>query len=195
MENRKGLPIAVRSGGRGVAVPRTRPRRSMRQQPLGEKDLSTQRVGGPCSPPQLYSNLPITRKTRFQIAYSGAAVAFAISATQISQNDANDYFGASTPIRFNSLHLVKAEAWFGTINDPTSGAYPILELFDSVSNTSFTDTPNGGVDWAHVAIRPCLYSRMTERPASDTAGLISVIVAAAEGCTGNIVVDVTFTAQ
>jgi hypothetical protein len=195
MENKKGLPMLL-----GRNMPRVARRtipmsRLPRQQVIGSKDLDTQRVAGPDKPPQQVSNPPITRKTRFTIPYTGTAVNYLVTPAAIAANDALEYFGASTPIRFNQLQVAKCQAWFGTINDPTSASYPVLEVIDNYSNVTFYDTPNGGVDWAHVAMRPCLSLRQTFFAVSGTSALFSIVIPAAEGCTGNIVVDVTFTGQ
>lgn len=195
MENRKGALISFpnrQSGNR-----RRQFRRGPRSAPVvSDKDLNTQRVGGPTHPPQHTGNTVITRKTRFTIPYNATAIAQNYTAASILANDALEYLGATSPLRFSAgFRVIKAEAWFGIINEPTTGSYPNLFLLDAVSNNGFTDSPNGGVDWAHVAIRPCLYARMVERPVADTTSLIGLEVAAAEGCSGTIILDVTYAAQ
>jgi hypothetical protein len=178
------------------SVRRPRLRRALLPRPvIGEKDLTTQRVGGPINPPQKSFNTPITRKTRFNIAYAGTNVSFIISPAQIAANDAAEYFNSSTPLRFSTIQTTKCEAWFGTINDPTTAPYPNLDVTDSFSGVTFSDTPNGGVDWAHVAIRPCLSLRQDQLAVTSSQSLFVIGVPAAAGCSGNIVVDVTFTGQ
>jgi hypothetical protein len=195
MENRKGQLI---NNNRGFN-PRGRTQRKRvqfrQQQVIGEKDLTTQRVGGPSCPPQKADNLPITRKTRFYISYSGTAVTYILTAAGIVANDAVEYFGSSTPVRFNQIQVSKIEAWFSLVPGATNPTSPSLSVEDSFSNVSYTDTPNVGVDWAHVAIRPCLSSRQSFQAAAATLSLAVIGVPAAAGSVGNIVFDVTFTGQ
>jgi hypothetical protein len=160
---------------------------------VSEKDLSTQRVSGPASPPQHVGNPPTSRKTRFSVGYAGTAIVNTITAAAILANDVSEYLGVSTPVRYNALHVGKIEAWLGLDTSPTN--LLALSVIDSVSNTEFTDSLTTGVDWAHIAMRPCLYSRMTQRPAIDTTSLFVISVPAAEGVAGQLIIDVSFTAQ
>jgi len=188
MENRKGKTIFPLTRRRPVGLRRRQP-----PQVIGEKDLSTQRVGGPEAPPQHIVNPAVTRKTRFLITYSGAALTTNLTPALLLASDKSEY--STADVRYTSLHINKVEAWFGIINEPTTGPYPSLTVTDHVTGTSFIDYPNGGVDWAHVAMRPCLMSRSREFPAADATIIASVAAPAAAGGSGNFIIDVTFTGQ
>jgi hypothetical protein len=51
------------------------------------------------------------------------------------------------------------------------------------------------VDFAHVAMRGCLYNRITMRPFGDTVPIYAITLGAISGASGNVIIDTTVTLQ
>lgn len=160
---------------------------------LGPRDIDTQRIAGLPAPPPNVFNPPVTRKVRMEFPYVGTAFSQAINAAVLATQDTTDYSAGG--VRFTTLRITKCEAWLGTNSDPTTGSWPHMTLEDVDTQVYFQDTPNGGVDWAHIAMRPCLASRIRIRPITDTVSALRLAVPAAAGATGTVVVDTTVTFQ
>jgi len=114
----------------------------------------------------------------------------AITPNLLGIQDGVDYLGAST-LRYNAVQVEKIEAWLGlqTIGTAVS---PQLSITDGFGQATFADNAAPGVDWAHVAIRPCLHTRQDiNAVTSTTPNLSTVEVNAAAGWTGNLIIDVT----
>lgn len=165
-----------------------RTRRSMQHQPLGDKDLSTQRVPGVPAPPQNVFNPPITKRVRFVQPYAGTAYTLEITPLALGLQDAGDYF--ISVARYLTVRLDRVEAWFGS-DSPLSSVPLVLE--DMISQVSYQDSLSVGVDWAHVAMRPCLQSRMTLSPITATTQLAAITIPVLTGATGTVIVDCTAT--
>ncbi len=163
---------------------------------ISSKNVDTIRVPGFCSPPMHIGNPPVTRKVRYSVAVGATAGSTTISAQFLADLDAKEYLGAatSTANRFTSYRLLKVEAWLA----PTtagSGGTTTLTVRDTYSGTDFTDTVNPGVDYAHVAVRTCLYGRIVWLGATNTNSIASIETGASTGFAGQLTADLTFEAS
>lgn len=163
--------------------------RPRKQAPIGEKDLSTIRVRGTMHPRTHTRTPPVTRVVRIIAPYSGTAYVYNLTSNDLSNQDQTDY--NTSGARYSALHITRLEVWFSCDTLPTAGVLPLVSVTDAFSNVTFEDTPNLGVDWSHVAMRPCLYARQTQRPYNDTTPLASIDVPAAAGARGTIIMDCT----
>jgi hypothetical protein len=155
---------------------------------VSERDLAAVRVGGPECPPEFQGNPVVTRVVRFFFQYTGAAFSQAITPLALTQQDGLFYLSSPTQ-RYTQIRFLKGEVWFGI--DTVGGALPILNVLDAFSNVEFADTPEVGVDYAHIAYRPPLSARSTYQSASSTNAVATVTVPASEGASGHIIIDVT----
>lgn len=159
-------------------------------------DLDAIRVRGTELPTDLPVNTVVTRRTRLVYTLTAASNSYNITTNLVSLSDSSDYATGSN-LRFTNLRPVRVEAWasLGTLTGYTIP--PVLHVSD-VSGQFFHDAVNPGVDYAHVAIRPSLQSRMTWRAANDTSTvLFQIQLEGLSGTTGNgsLYVDVTFEAN
>jgi hypothetical protein len=172
------------------------PRRARRalpnpQQPIGNKDLQTVRVVGTAAPPQNEYNPPVTRRIRFKYNYTGATLSSTITPAAVITQDQGDY-GTSGARFNNTVRFHRVEAWFGTsLSTSASIGPPNLQLEDNTSGQFLQDNAALGVDWAHVAMRPCLANRITAYSVASSAVLFTITVPAATGLAGSVIVDVT----
>ncbi len=156
---------------------------------VGEKDLATLRVPVCDTPPQYVPNPPITRTVRLKTAYNGTAISTTTSYANIAAQDASDYTGQTTVLRYSQMRILKVSAWLALTNQ---GATPVgLDIVDSATGTNFTDEALPGVDYAAISYRPSLYSRSTYFSTSSTSGAVGVNVGASTGAAGYIILDVT----
>lgn len=166
----------------------------MPRQPIGEQDLATTMVPGPDAPPQVARAPPVTRKIRINQPYVGAAIGYDLFANDLSVRDQQDY--GTSGARYSRVQISKVEVWFHLDTPPSMAGVPApeLQLTDSFSTSVLVDNTGLGIDWAHIAMRPCLNARMTQLPYNDTANkLANVAVGASAGSSGTIVIDVTTT--
>lgn len=174
-----------------------RNRRAINKTPIiGSRDLDTHRVSGPEKPPTHVQNPPIQRKVRFTYPIGATAGTFNISPMALAAEDSAEYLGAGTSVanRFSTYRPIKCEAWLAPLTASTGGT-STLQIMDSYSGTQFSDTSNLGVDYAHVAIRPCLLGRMTMLTATTTGPVFVLTTAASVGFVGQLTADVTFEAS
>jgi hypothetical protein len=150
-----------------------------------EKQLMTHRVPSAKNPPQ-HNNTPVVRKTvRYNISYTGSSLTQNVTMTTNATTDYQEYNSAG--VRYATGRMVKMEVWFQT----TAGGTPYFDVYDLISGVDYRDIPGDGVDWGHIAFVPCMQTRLTNYATTDTTALAAVSIGALEGCTGNVIIDVT----
>jgi len=161
---------------------------------ISPRDLNTCRITGTEQPPENTNNPPISKKVRVSGAYTGSAYTWNGTPNAIALEDGNDYLGSGT-LRYTTLRIERAEVWLG-LSAVGTGQAPLLSITDGYSQVVFSDQPNLGVDYAHVAMRPSLFTRTGINTTSNTStNLVIVDIPAAEGYVGTVVIDLTVTMQ
>jgi hypothetical protein len=165
----------------------------MKKQPIQGMDLDAQLVAGTPTPPNHKYNMVVTRKTRIAFPWSSTATSFNISMNDIMDQDKTDYNPGGAH-RFLQGRISRVEAWYSyNVAVGTNNIY--CTLVDAPSGAEFKDFFAIGVDYAHLAYRPSLFTRSTWRPASDTTVLITAALATpVAGDLGQVILDVTFEA-
>jgi len=149
------------------------------------------------APPAIAENRAVTRRIRFVKAAIGGAQTYTFTPANIAAQDAADY-GLSTSTRFGQLRASRIEAWYAPVALATLTSPDVsLVVTDQISGAYFRDGVNAGVDYAHVALRASLHTRMFWRPAANTDVLFTVSVeglGSVTTATGTLYVDITFDA-
>ena len=181
-----------RSRNRGRSGRTRRNRMATTEPVLSEKNLGTIRLPGVPEPPIHITNPQVTRVVRITTAYSGSALSLTVSPKALVDQDALDYLGATTTSRYGHLRVTKIEGWLGL--QSFGSGLPTLVMYDGYSDVYHNDVAAVGVDYAHIAFRPCLSMRMTNFGATDTSSTVAGInVPASEGAVGTLTVDYTVT--
>jgi len=161
---------------------------------VGDRDIAAHRVKSVLDAPPIHATDPsVTRIVRMTSQYTGALYSSNISGQADINQDSLDYLGSTSNPRYHSVNIQKVEVWYSSSGEPTNGLYPNLLVTDALSGTTVADTPNGGVDFAHVAIRPCLEGRMRNALQTSTNPIVVVELGPSPGSNGTVTTDVTCT--
>lgn len=169
---------------------------------IGPKDFDCQRLVVSKSPPPYVSNPSVSRVVRLTFDYSaatGAAIVFSITPTGLSLADQLNY--GATAVRYANMRTTAIRIW-GTANILDFGATLVaggpplsFSVQDGVSNTSYEDFMQPGVDYATVGMRASLQQRSTWISTTGVATQFQITIISsnpvANPSTGKIVADVT----
>ena len=155
---------------------------------ITNRDLDTVRVLGSANPPDFVSNPIVTRRVRFTGLASAGGLSLVLTPASLAAQD-QALYGVSA-LRYSSVRLTNVEAWLAQDTAGTSAA-PTIQVGDASSSTTFNDTLNPGVDWAHIAMRRTLAGRSSWSAVSSSGTLASVATNANTGFAGHYVVDCT----
>jgi len=169
------------------------------RQPVGSKDLDAQRIYCPPAPPTRVDNATVSRTVRQVLvfsAYTGAPFTYNVTPNAASALDSIDY--GTSAARYSYVRINSCKIWglYNNLPGPAiGGVAPLLfSISEGVSNATWEDQNQAGVDYATIGVRASLFSRSNFYPVAAVTTVFQISVTSgapmATPATGTIYVDI-----
>lgn len=182
------MPIRRYNRGANVASRSfySRNRRIMQQRPIDPVMGPVRIFTNAQITPKHVTNPRVTRIVRFTIQFNATFSSFDLTYASLAAQDALDYLGASTTVRYSQLRVLNVKGYLNTF--PSTLAIPAigLTMTDAASGVQFVSEPSNGASIAAVGYMYPFSVRTAIAAASSVVVLTTIATDVVVPASGNV---------